>query len=392
MLTSTIDHPLQAVSRKATPLWIIPVMSAALILGFPDWLSANENILLGLPSVPIPADNQQTPQKVELGKKLFQDTRFSADGKVSCASCHQSDGAFADGQVVAKGIKDQRGTRNTPTLFNVAYLTSQFWDGRRGSLEEQARDPLVNAIEHGLATHAEVVKKIQADSVYLKAFKEVFGIESPSIGMEHVAMALASFERTLLAGNSSFDRYYFAKDAKALTPQALRGFELFRGKARCQTCHAIGDNGAIFTDNEFHSLGIGMEKVAPRLAEITRYVARSTVEEIDQQIARDPELAALGRFVVSRKATDIGKFRTPSLRNVELTAPYMHDGSVATLEEAVNLEVYYRGVQAGRPLILTVGEKDELVAFLRALTSPNLKKTKENSSTVQSAITDPNGK
>lgn len=351
---------------------------ALIVASTPEASSASGSMPLGLPPVPIPADNPQTPQKIALGKKLFEDKRLSADGKISCASCHQADRAFTDGQTVANGLKDQRGTRNTPSLFNAAYLTSQFWDGRRASLEEQARDPFVNAIEHGFSNHAEVIGKIAADPEYTKAFKEAFGVESSGIGMDHVGKALASFERTFLAGNSPFDRYYFGKDARALAPQAVRGFEIFRGKAKCQTCHALGENSAIFTDNEFHSLGIGMEKIAPRLAELARHVSRSTPAEMDQQITRDPELAALGRFLVTRKATDIGKFRTPSLRNVALTAPYMHDGSVATLEAAVELEVYYRGVEAGRPLILTVNEKADLLAFLHALTSANIARPGKN--------------
>lgn len=369
MLNHVRDHALQAVFRNAIRSWIISALSAVLVVSLPCLVSAGENPLLGLPSAPIPANNPQTSRKIELGKKIFQDSRLSADGKVSCASCHQTDRAFVDGLAVAKGIRAQRGTRNTPTLLNVAYLTSQFWDGRRASLEDQARDPFVNAIEHGFSDHAEVIQKIKADPRYVKVFKEVFGVESSKIDMQHVVKALASFERTLLAGDSPFDRYYFAKDVKALTPQAISGFEIFRGKGQCQACHIVGENDAIFTDNGFHSLGVGMEKVAPRLAQIARHVTRSAPEEIDQQIARDPELAALGRFVVTRRPTDIGKFRTPSLRNIALTAPYMHDGSVATLEEAVELEVYYRGVEAGRPLILTVEEKADLVSFLRALTS-----------------------
>lgn len=331
-----------------------------------------EGLLLGLPPIPISKLNQQTPQKVELGKKLFKDVRLSADGKVNCAGCHKPDRAFTDGLVVAKGIKNQLGTRNTPTLLNVAYLTSQFWDGRRESLEEQARDPFVNTLEHGFLKHTDVVEKVRSDQEYVQAFKKIFGIESSKITIEHIANVLANFQRTLVAGDSPFDRYYFSKNAEALSPQAIRGFDIFRGRAKCQTCHIIGQSSAVFTDNDFHSLRIGLEKVMPRLAEMTRHVHDSAPEKLYQQITYDRELAALGRFVVSRKAVDIAKFRTPTLRNVALTAPYMHDGSVATLEEVVELEVYYRGIEAGRPLLLTPEEKADLVAFLRALTSADL--------------------
>jgi len=342
------------------------------VTGQPGIILAGGSTQLGLPPVSVPADNPQSPQKIALGKKLFEDARLSADGTISCSTCHKLDRAFTDGEVVAKGLRGQRGTRNAPTLLNVAYLTSQFWEGRRKTLEEQARDPFVNGLEHGLSSHDRVIAKIVAEKSYTRAFKAVFGVNASQIAIKHVADALASFERTLLAGNSAFDRFYYAKDQTALSPSARNGLTLFQGKARCNACHTIGAESALFTDNEFHSLGIGLNKVVPRLAEIARHVARSTPEQIDQEIARDAELAALGRFIVTRKAVDVGKFRTPSLRNVALTAPYMHDGSVNTLEEAVELEVYYRGVEAGRPLLLTVQEKSDLAAFLRSLTSKHL--------------------
>lgn len=334
--------------------------------------SSATTLPLGLPPLPVPPDNPQTSQKIALGKALFRDTRFSADQKIGCISCHKPERAFTDGLTVAKGLRDQEGTRNTPTLLNVGYLESQFWDGRRASLEDQAKDPFVNPFEHGLADHAMVLRTIREDKTYVSAFREAFGVEPRAIALKHVVRALANFGRSLLAGDSPFDRYYFGGDKQALSPAAVRGFELFRGKARCDTCHAIGARDALFTDHQFHSLGVGREYIASQLAHITKRVVATSPEEMDKLIFSQPDVAALGRFVVTRKPADIGKFKTPSLRNVALTPPYMHDGSVATLEEVVEHELYYRGIAANRPLILTPQEKADLVTFLKSLTSASL--------------------
>jgi cytochrome c peroxidase len=185
-----------------------------------------------------------------------------------------------------------------------------------------------------------------------------------------VTAALAAFERTLLVGDSPFDRYLYGGDGKALSATAVRGLELFRGRAQCAKCHLIGEHEALLTDNLYHSVGVGLRWVQPHLAQATTRIVRETPAVLDQLIGADAEVAALGRFVVTKQPRDIGSFRTPSLRNVALTAPYMHDGSTATLEEALELELYYRSVELQKPLILTPAEKADLVAFLRSLTSP----------------------
>lgn len=327
---------------------------------------------LGLPSVPIPNDNPQTREKVALGRALFDDKRLSADGKVSCSTCHQPDRAFTDGRTVAQGAQQRAGTRNTPTLINSAYLTSLFWDGRRKSLEEQAADPLVNPVEHALKNYDEILAMVRSDAAYTAGFRAAFDVGPESIGMEHVGKALSAFERTLVAGDSPFDRYRYGGDSSALSVAQLRGLGLFEGRARCTACHTIGDKYALLTDHEFHTIGIGQARVQSRLADrATRLVLMSPIER-DQSITSDPEVADLGRFAVTLRPGDIGRFRTPTLRNVALTAPYMHDGSVPTLGEAVEREVYYRGLEARRPLVLTPQEKADLVAFLEALTSREL--------------------
>jgi cytochrome c peroxidase len=338
---------------------------------------------LGLPPVPIPEDNPQTPEKIDLGKKLFEDKRFSADGTINCAHCHDPAKAFADGLPIAEGIKKLKGTRNSPTVINAAYYTSQFWDGRRPSLEEQAKDPFVNPVEHGLGEnqgfHEFILNVIRKDKGYVEEFERVFGVKPEQITIEHVVKAIASFERTVISGNSPFDRYVYGGDKTALSESAIRGLELYKGKARCQECHAISENYAIFTDNKFHNLGVGFKKIQPRLRELVRQfrMAKQQGKELDKSILTDADISELGRFVVTSKTSDIGAFKTPTLRNIAVTAPYMHDGSMKTLEEV--MELYNKGGEKNpflgsvRVLDLTDQEIKDIIVFLKALTSPEYK-------------------
>jgi cytochrome c peroxidase len=324
---------------------------------------------LGLPAPPYAHKNNRAEMSalVPLGKRLFFDSRLSADGNIGCASCHQPDKAFSDGQRVSRGAGGRVGTRNAPSLLNAAFASSLFWEGRRDTLEEQALDPFVNPNEHGLANLDELVKKVRADKTYRDAFASAFGRAKPSITAERIGRAIATYVRSLVAGDSPFDRYLYGGNKNALTPAAVRGLELFRGRAGCAECHVIGPDHALFSDGKFHSLGVGMEKIRGRLAELaTRAVNHRA--PLDHTVLQDTELAELGRFLVTRDPRDIGKFKTPSLRNVALTAPYMHNGEVATLEDTVEREVYYRGLTANRQLIITTDEKRDLVEFLRSLT------------------------
>jgi cytochrome c peroxidase len=191
-----------------------------------------------------------------------------------------------------------------------------------------------------------------------------------AISLDLVAKAIASFERTLIAANSPFDLYYYQRDRSALAAEAIRGLDLFRGRAGCATCHTIGEHSALFTDNLYHRVGVGEGLIEHDLAAAAREVVDATPEALDRLITSDSKVAALGRFVVTKDPKDIGLFKTPSLRNVALTAPYMHDGSVETLAAALDVEVYYRGLEASRPLILTPRERTDLIAFLNSLTSP----------------------
>lgn len=344
-----------------------------LLLGFLifDGSYAAEN--LGLPPLQVPVDNPQSAEKSALGRQLFNDRRFSGDGTISCASCHLPDKAFTDGLPVARGIAGQTGTRNAPTVVNAAFYSSLFLDGREPSLEQQALGPFVNPIEHGLKNHQQIVDMVRGDDGYVAQFQRVFGITAEHIDIDHVVKAIASYERTLIDGDSAFDRYYFGRDRSALSDSAARGLRIFRRKGNCSNCHEISWNNALFTDNRFYNIGVGFQRLQPVLDEFLQALRQG--EDPGQFELSAWQRSELGRFNVTRVIADIGRFRTPTLRNIARTGPYMHDGSVETLEEVV--EYYDKGGEKNRfldaaifPLHLTDQEKKDLVAFLRSLTSP----------------------
>ena len=326
---------------------------------------------LGLPPIKIPTDNPQSPEKIVLGRLLFNDSRFSADQTVSCASCHQADKAFTDDLALARGIKKQKGTRNTPTLINAALFETFFLDGRATSLEEQALGPLINPIEHGLQNYQKIIGIIRQDNGYTGRFKQVFKVPVNGIDITLVAKAIAAYERTLVSGNSLFDQYYFGRDPTKLSDSAARGLRLFRRKANCANCHEISWNNAFFSDNRFYNIGVGFNRIKPILPKL---IARIKNGKMSADELTAEQRSELGRFNVTHNVTDIGKFKTPTLRNIALTGPYMHDGSMTTLVEVI--DYYNQGGQANPfldaamfPLHLTDQEKTDLEAFLRSLTS-----------------------
>lgn len=319
----------------------------------------------------VPRNNPMTAAKVELGRKLFFDSRLSADGKVSCASCHDPQLGFADGKVVAEGIGGKLGSRNSPTLLNALFNPNQFWDGRAGTLEEQAVEPLVNPLEMGNASHDEVVGRLRALPEYRAEFQSVFGGE---VNIARVGLAIAAYERTLIAADSPFDRFLHGQ-TDAISDQAKRGLALFRGRARCSRCHTFNDAVPFFTDFQYHNTGVAMNH--PNFDKLSRqaYNAIETkhAKEIIERLARQSGGDELGRVRFSHVVFDIGAFRTPSLRNVALTAPYFHDGSAKTLADVVRF--YSAGGKENiardwelEPLALTEEEQTELVAFLESLT------------------------
>lgn len=343
---------------------------------------------LGLPPVPIPEDNPQTPEKIALGDKLFHDTRFSSTGEVSCSTCHDPDKAFTDSPLkVSEGINKLTGTRNAPTVINAAYFHTQFWDGREPDLEEQSGQPPVNPVEMGLKDYNPILEIVRTDPDYQKAFKEVFGKSGEEITIEEVKKAIASFERTVIAGDSPFDRYQYGGDGKAMAESAIRGLDVFIGQGRCVSCHTISQTFALFTDNRFHNLGIGFDRIDKDVQEMARVFSESKKSGINVDIAvlSNQNISELGRFAINDEWRDMGAFKTPTLRNVAVTAPYMHDGSLDTLKAVVDF--YNNGgliekndpinsFQSGgiRPLNLSEEQKEDLVEFLKALTSPKFEK------------------
>lgn len=341
------------------------------------WHVALASETIGLPSVLVPANNAQTPQKIALGRALFADKRLSADGTVSCAHCHRRNLVFTDGLSVARGVNGLKGVRNAPTIVNAVFYTSFFHDGRKVSLEEQALDPFITPFEHGLKNHRQVLAVIKNDPTYPNIFQKVFGIPVKAINMEHVTHAIASFERTLVSGNSAFDRYQYGGEKQAMSASEIRGMRVFRRKGNCANCHEIGWKSALFTDNLFYNLGVGYERIQPIYSTLMKEIKASMKEGRmpNYSMLSEAQRAELGRFNVTHVLSDIGRFKTSTLRNIAVTSPYMHDGSLKTLEEVV--EFYDKGGVANPrldggifPLKLSEREEADLLAFLRSLTSP----------------------
>ena len=333
----------------------------------------------------VPNGNPVTAAKVELGRKLFFDTRLSADGKVSCATCHEPKRAFTDGKKVAEGIGGRLGTRNSPTLFNSMFSTGQFWDGRAETLEEQARMPLTNLDEMGNRSLDEVLGKMSAVPEYVQGFQRVFG---GPVTIDGFAKAVAAYERTLISGDSPVDRY-LAGDLNALSESARNGMILFRSRARCGVCHVFNQNFAafssfpFFTDGNYRNTGVAMNFSGfNALARQAMAASRDHSGQALGTLARHEHAGELGRFIATGNTLDIGAFRTPSLRNVELTAPYFHDGSAATLNDVVRFYVKGGNENPNRdwqlePVPLTESEQLDLVEFLKALTSNEARRMAE---------------
>jgi cytochrome c peroxidase len=301
---------------------------------------------LGLPPVPIPENNPPTAETIALGRMLYYDDHLSATDKIACANCHNPNLYFTDGRPVSQGVNGKMGSRNAPTVLNAAFNPVQFWDGRATSLEDQAGGPIQNPVEMNLP-HGQMETKFGKITNYQGTFEKAFG-KGP-ITLQKVEMAVASFERTLLSGNSPFDRYQYGGDKNALSPSAIRGLTLFKdkNKGNCVTCHTIEDKFALFMDGKFHNLGTGLDS--------------------------EGNLKDQGRYNETHLDADRGAFRTPTLRNVAKTAPYMHDGSEKTLKDVVD---FYVGGGSSNPhldkeikeLKLDGTERADLVAFLESLT------------------------
>jgi cytochrome c peroxidase len=331
--------------------------------------------VLGLPSLPALADNPLTREKIALGRKLFYDRRLSLNQTFSCAMCHIPEQGFtSQEQATAIGIEGRSVRRNAPTIYNVAYLTSLFLDGRESTLENQVWGPFLAANEMGNPSVGAVIDNLKSLPDYRGLFEKAFR-RGPS--MDTVGQAIASYERTLVSGDSPFDRWHYGHRADALSPVAQRGYALFAGKAGCVQCHTIGAKSALFTDNQLHNTGLGYQE-SMRREPATTPVQVAPGVTFDLSAASIGQVAEtrpgdLGRYEVTQNPADRWKYRTPSLRNAALTAPYMHHGGLATLLEVV--EFYNRGGVANenldpliQPLHLGADDIDSLVAFLESLT------------------------
>ena len=314
-------------------------------------------IPLGLPPIPWPADNPYAKNKADLGQLLYFDKRLSTDGTISCASCHSIPRAFTDGKPIAQGIEGRMGTRHSPTVIDAAYQTHLFWDGRANTLEEQCKGPIANPKEMTLVVddvheaHRQCQEHIMKIEGYKPLFRDVFGketCESDTCTIEQISKAIATFERTVLSGNSPYDKY-MSGDLKAMTEEQIYGLKVFN-HVGCANCHF----GPIFSNGRFLNIGVGMDKENPDL----------------------------GRYMITHDPKDWGAFKVSTLREVEHTAPYMHDGSIKTLEEVV--DYYDRGGIPNsnlhpllKPLHLTDKDKKALVSFMKALSGEGWQHFKE---------------
>jgi len=301
---------------------------------------------LGLPPVPFPEDNPPTAETISLGRRLYYDPILSVDNTISCASCHSPQYGFADPGSVSTGVGGKKGGRNSPTVLNSAYFDMQFWDGRAPSLEKQAEGPVQNPVEMA-HTLKGVEEKLNADPSYREQFAKAFG--PGPITYEMIEKSIATFERTVIVGNSPFDRWKYGHDEHAVSDSVKRGFLVFssKDKGNCTACHVIGEQNALFTDNKFHNIGVG---------------------------ANIDKLADEGRYLITKTEADRGAFKTPSLRNIALTAPYMHDGKLQNLKDVVDF--YIGGGNSNANLdknihvldFLSGQERADLQAFLESLT------------------------
>lgn len=319
----------------------------------------------------IPKDNAMTPQRVELGRKLYFDTRLSKDNTVSCATCHDVTRGFTDQRPVSEGIGGQLGKRNAPTVLNVALLQTLFWDGRSPTLDHQARQPILNPVEMGMPDEATAMKAIRDVPEYQEAFQKAFGRE---MNYEDLGRAIGAFERTLVFMDSPF-RKFLGGDEGAISPQARAGWDLFNSKGRCMTCHPMSPSNPLGTDNRFHNVGVSArhQDFEGLAREALKLLREDPSEQKLDELAVGTDLSELGRFMVTHNRADIGSFRTPLILNIGITGPYMHDGSLPTLWDV--MDHYNKGGEANpfldggiEPLALTEEEIDQLVAFLFTLT------------------------
>lgn len=342
---------------------------------------------LGLPKIPVPVNNPLTVEKIDLGRKLFFDRRLSLNDTFSCAMCHVPEQGFTSHEVIrAVGFQGRSNRRNSPTIYNTAYLERLFLDARETSLENQIWGPLLAPNEMAMTSMGHVIQKIKSMPDYEGLFEAAFDGTGPNIMT--LGKAFASYQRVLVSGNSPFDQWYFGKEENAISEQAIRGFDIFKGKGQCITCHTVGEKTALFTDNLMHNTGLGFKRSMGKEPDKKRMLIAPGTYAYVRKAARDevghPPMPDVGFYEVTQNPDDRWKYRTPSLRNVALTAPYMHDGSMLNLGDVIAF--YNQGGMLKnesnvpnvtqspliQPLGLTEGEIEDLIAFLNTLTGDNV--------------------
>jgi cytochrome c peroxidase len=331
---------------------VLPFILWILLL-FPVTAAAGKLEPIG--AVPVPVTNPQTPEKIELGKQLFFDRRLSGDGTMSCSSCHDPEKGYSDDLAISLSYPTTRNWRNSPTLLNVGFQRFLFHDGRARTLEEQALFPMMSAFEmnRNLDFVEEVIRSVPE---YVESFRRVFGNE---VTRERMAMAISAFERTLVSVNAPLDRF-LRGDANALSAEAKKGYDIFTGKGKCADCH----DGANLADDKFYALNVPEnieQEKDPRVAATRRFVAKVSNYEDYRNLTEDP-----GRYLVTKDKKDWKAFRTPTLREIAKTAPYMHNGIFATLDEVIGFfdKGGGKGNTALKPLGLNDREKTYLKRFL----------------------------
>ena len=322
-------------------------------------------------SIYIPADNELNADRIALGRKLYFDTRLSKDGTLACATCHDVSRGFTDHRSVSEGIGDHLGKRSAPTTMNAALMQTQFWDGRAPSLEEQAKLPILNPIEMGHPDPASAMAAVNTDPAYVGLFQKAYG-RTPNY--DDLGRAIASFERTLIFLDAPFDRFA-GGNGRAISAAAQRGLDLFNGKARCVSCHMVNSSNPLGTDNLFHNIGVSARKqnFEALAAKALGVLKQNNDTQALDKLAIQTDMSELGRFLVTKNPGDIGAFKTEQLRNVGITAPYMHDGSLRTLWDV--MDHYNKGGETNayldggiEPLDLSESEINDVVAFLFTLT------------------------
>lgn len=366
-------------------------------LGVGADLLANVNTPpLGLPSVPVPASNPLTLARIELGRLLFFDRRLSHNNTISCAMCHVPEQGFTSNEMAtAVGIEGRTVRRNSPTIYNVAYHERLFHDGRETTLEQQVWAPLLAHNEMGNPSVGRVIEQISAIPLYREMFASAF--DGRPISMETTGMALASYERTLVSANSSFDRWYYGGEKEALSAEQQSGFKLFTGKAGCSACHLVNEENALFSDHVLHNTGIGYQRSMVGETGDSRVLLAPgefvVIKEGSVAGSSEPVASDLGLYEITENPADRWKYRTPGLRNIVLTAPYMHDGSVSSLREVID---FYNGggIQNElldplvRPLGLDEIEIGQILSFLASLTGDNVDRLVSDAFTVPIGNTD----